>query len=194
MPMHSGRPSTSSCRALSEGSCLRRESIGRRTSILELAPEDRMRALGVPERLGHLPRQRKHSLGPPQRKQLSMQQAQTPHEHARQPGRAVPVVPVSSPSLVFEASRGNAHIRQETERTYFMASSPSNPRFPLTPRQTRPRSRARTVGPRTPRSPPASFAVTRRTERPLKSDDAKGANADRNHRAKAAAPPPRWRY
>ncbi|CAE7229323.1 SDN1 [Symbiodinium sp. CCMP2592] len=47
----SGRPSTSGCRALSEGSCLRRSSVGksqaRRTSILELGPEERMRALGV---------------------------------------------------------------------------------------------------------------------------------------------------
>ncbi|CAJ1450361.1 unnamed protein product [Effrenium voratum] len=39
-----------------------------RSSILEMPPEERLRVLGEPERLGRLPRQmRQTSLGPPQR-------------------------------------------------------------------------------------------------------------------------------
>lgn len=143
----SGRPSTSGCRALSEGSCLRRSSVGksqaRRTSILELGPEERMRALGVPERLGHLPRQRKQSLGPPQRKQPGAARPQTPREPLN---RAAPCP---------------AHDRLRASRN---VPSP----FPVTPRRTKPCARARTVGPCTPRSP--HVAISSRPERALRSE------------------------
>mmetsp|Transcript_98748 Transcript_98748/g.235344 ORF Transcript_98748/g.235344 Transcript_98748/m.235344 type:complete len:217 (-) Transcript_98748:159-809(-) len=142
----SGRPSTCGCRALSEGSCLRRSSVGksqaRRTSILELGPEERIRALGVPERLGHLPR-RKQSLGPPQRKQPGAARPQTPRE---------PLHPAALCSAQAERPRGSRNV-------------PSHP-FPVTPRRTKPCARARTVGPCTPRSP--HLATSSRPERALR--------------------------
>ena len=181
--LQSGQPSTSSRRALSEGSCLRRSSTGksqhaRRTSILELGPEERIRALGVPERLGNMPRQRKQSLGPPQRKQPNTARVQTPRATCGESRGSAPL------GAVLEA-RAPA----ETTRTASRTTLVSHSSFPMTPRSTRPRARARTVAPCTPRSPHAS---ARRPERPRVEARAGAAGTMGTDRSRA--PPPRWRY